>query len=246
VPATARMKSTHAVRNKEVLQLLGPIVALLQRSGVSDSELVHGFSLALKKARSSKDTIKVLRLGSYYQRGELTDRWIRDPKYTNAAGKPLDLPIRGATSLASLAKDSGVTDRPTEILSMLLKFGNVVKVTRGRYRLVKRYMNYKASGLLPFEPNYQFLIDAISAATRGMGSLDPNQSLYWLNAEHKYVPASCVGEFLEYLRSRGVIFLHEVNDWLDQHAIDGVGKPRSGARVRRVGVGLFPISSRNP
>jgi hypothetical protein len=105
-------------------------------------------------------------------------------------------------------------------------------------------MNYKAPGVLPYEPNAQFIVDAISSATRGMGNGRASKALFWLNAEHKHIPQGHVKEFLHFVQSRGIVFLHEINDWLDQHAAmesELVAKRRT---LRRVGVGLFPICSR--
>ena len=227
----------------EALELLSPLVAFLRASGVSDQNLQDGFSAALDRAKRASNRIEVVRMGAYYRRGEIIDRWLRNPTFVNKAGKPLDLPLNGKLSITSLTRLAGLKESPRSILRLLVKFGNVTRTSSGRYRLVKRYMNYKAPGLLPFEPNVQFISDAISSATRGLGNRKASKELFWLNAEHSYIPAVMTKQFLRYVHSRGIVFLHEVNDWLDQYAEREPTESADRKRLRRIGVGLFPFCS---
>jgi hypothetical protein len=105
-------------------------------------------------------------------------------------------------------------------------------------------MNYKAPGVLPFEPNAQFIVDAISSATRGMGNGQASKDLFWLNAEHNHIPQVHAKEFLNFVQSRGIVFLHEINDWLDQHGATRGERSTKRRALRRLGIGLFPICSR--
>lgn len=241
--APSRSKRKSVTPDSEALELFAPLVAFLRASGVSDQQLQDGFSASLSRARRKAKHIEVIRMGSYYRRGEIIDRWLRNPMFVNKAGKPLDLPLMGKLSIATLAKMAGVKDAPRSILRMLVKYGNVARAGRGKYRLVKRYMNYKAPGLLPFEPNAQFILDAISSATRGLGNPNASKELFWLNAEHNYVPAPMTSQFLRYVHSRGIIFLHEINDWLDQYAVREPSAENTRKKLRRIGVGLFPFCS---
>lgn len=228
-----------AERHLELLELLAPLAAFLQASGLSDQELREGFNAALRRAKRVTTDIEVVRMGSYHRRGEIIDRWMRNSAFVNKAGKPLDLPLYGKLSITTLVKLAGVEDPPRSILRMLVRFGNVAHLGNGKYRLVKRYMNYRAPGLLPFEPNAQFIMDAISSATRGLGNPGANKELFWLNAEHN-VPAPKTKEFLRYVHSRGIVFLHEINDWLDQYAVK-LDSSVDRRKLRRVGMALFPF-----
>lgn len=244
-PSKSQPEIDRGEQQLEALELLAPLVAFLLASGLSDQDLQEGFSSALLRAKRATTDVKVVRmgsrLGSYHQRAEIIDRWLRNPAFVNKAGKPLDLPLQGKLSIATLVKLADVKEPPRSILRLLVKLGNVAPLSNGKYRLVKRYMNYKAPGLLPFEPNAQFILDAISSATRGLGNPGANRELFWLNSEHN-IPAPKTKEFLRYAHNRGIIFLHEINDWLDQYAVK-LDSSVDRRKIRRLGMALFPYCS---
>jgi hypothetical protein len=239
-PKTAR-NSKHTATNPEVLALLRPIVAFLRRSGIAEAELVAEFELALKQAANSHRKVDITRIGTTSSCVDVVDRWLRDPAYVNVVGKPRDLPLTGKVSVSALMKSVGAKGSPMQLVRFLAKFGTVKKTSKGTYALVKRYMNYTVPGTLPYEPNMEFLVDAVAASTRGLGSRRDEGSLFWLRAQNESLPKRHVSEFLAYARQRSLVFLQEVDDWLEQHSTTGVEKRRNEKLLRRVGVGLFPF-----
>jgi hypothetical protein len=48
---------------------------------------------------------------------------------------------------------------------------------------------------------------------------------------------------LRFAKQRSLLFMHEINDWLDEHEGPERKSKKGPMRMRRLGVGLFGISS---
>jgi hypothetical protein len=125
-----------------------------------------------------------------------------------------------------------------------MRFGTVKKMSPNRYRLVRRSINFAIPNYVPFEPNFQFLVDAARASTWGSAMTRKLPRLFWQNVASSNVPDRHTAAFLRFARDRGLTFMHEINDWLEAHE----ETPRSNAKVgkalkgtRRLGVGLFGV-----
>lgn len=221
------------------IALFSPIFALLARAGFSDTEISEICARSLKKASSSKVGPNVFRIGYDYITADLIHRWLRDPKYINSNGKPKDLLLTGNCSFQSLVKESESRASPIAVADLLVKFGTIRKLENGSLRLVRRSLNFAISESLPFEPNLKFLIDAVRSCTRGLAQRSVGPRLYWHCADSRQVERKDVESFLKFSEERSLSFMHEINDWLDQHA-SNMPKKRLG-RIQRVGVGLFAI-----
>lgn len=219
-------------------ELFAPIVGLLLRSGVSETDLTKLFKRALRAASSRRAGPKVYRVETKNLSADLLHRWMRNPKYLNELGKPIDLPLRGSRSVASLMRESSIAGSPERTLAFLLKFKNVRRTKKGEFRLLRRSLNFKISNYLPFEPNYEFMVDAARACTRGIGVSGRSAEVFWQRADTLRLSPDRVEDFLEFAETKGMLFMHEVNDWLDQHA---GAKTSARKRPLKVGVGYFGI-----
>lgn len=227
--------------NIEALQLLGPIVGFLRRSGISDTDLIDAFQAALMKEISAAKKFDVTRIGDRHTPEQVVDRWARHADYTNAAGKPLAIPLAGLVSVTALVNQVNREASPRKVLSELIKYGNVKRGSDRKYRLIGRFANFKIPRSLPFEPNFQFLVDAISSATRGIGSKNRTGQLFWIQDSIKLIPTRFVPEFLAFVKTRGTVFASEANDWLEQHTTDVTSPLKRRRNTCRLGIGLFPI-----
>jgi hypothetical protein len=162
---------------------------------------------------------------------------MRNPKYLNQSGRPIDLPLRGKTSIHSLIEESQLVGSPTRTLRFLLKFQNVRKTGNGKYRLLRRSLNYKIPGLLPYEPNLEFLVDAARSCTRGIGQKAKSPEVFWQRADSLRLTSKQATDFLEFAEAKGMLFIHEINDWIDQR--ESANSGTSKRRKYKVGVGLF-------
>ena len=218
-------------------------MTFLSRSGLTEPQILSMCSAAIRRGKKSRLGPKVARIGSGHDSSILVARWLRDPAYLNRAGRPGDIPLHGRGSLSSMLADCGVNTTLDSALSLLLRYGTVRKTRNGKYRLVKRYMNYAIPGLLPFEPNMQFMTDAVRATTRGLGLSRPQPRVFCKWVDNVRIPRRYESEFSRFAERRGLAFLHEMNDWLDEHChIPLQDYPRS-AKMTRLGMGLFGIRS---
>lgn len=230
----------------QVNDLFSPICAFLLRSGMTKAQLLTEWRTAVLQASAAKPRLPVVRIGFEDLASSIISRWLRDPTYLNRVGRPDDLPLRGKRSITSLLKAGHVRIPPNKVLSLLIELGTVKKVAPSRYRLVRRSMSYIIPEYLPFEPNFQFLVDAARACTWGSGDSSRTPRLYWLNAASTRVKNRHATEFLRFSKERGLSFIHEINDWLEAHESRADQAPSNAKRsekTTRLGMSLFGICS---
>jgi hypothetical protein len=216
---------------------------LLQRSGMSLEQLRKEFDRAAGRALRSKSNLRVEKIEQTFACADVVDRWLRHPLFVNSAGRPKDLPLAGKSSIASLFKSAGISGSPDSLLKVLIQYGNVKQTDKGTYRLLYRYMQFLNRDYLPFEPNFQLLVDATTVATRGLARKNKGPQLYFFSVERRDISPKFVAEFLSYTHEKALLFAHEINDWLEQHA--GVSSKSKGEprKRKRLGMALFPICS---
>jgi len=239
-------KLTTSVNSSDlnVSDLLIPIAEFLHRSGLSHAQLLAEWRSALEHCSGPKKGVKVVHIGFDELGVTVVSRWLRDPEYLNRVGRPDDLPIRGKRSFSTLLKSCRIERPASSVLSSLMRFGTVKRISPDRYRLVRRSINFAIPNYLPFEPNFQFLVDAARASTWGSAGAPKLPRLFWQNVASSSVPNRHTADFLRFARDRGLTFMHEINDWLESHEETPrphakLGKALKGAR--RLGVGLFGV-----
>ena len=223
--------------------LLEPAIAFLYKSGLSKKQLLTECRSAIREASTAKSTLSVIHVGFRKETIDIVNRWLRDPSYLNHNGRPDDLPLSGSRSIGSLVKACRGAITPNVALAQLLEFDIVKRVASRRYRLVRRSMDFKHSDYLPFEPNFRFLVDATRAATNRLQDSKVSNNLFWQCADNSRIPSRYTKEFLAFVRHRGLSFMHEINDWLDEHETVEKRAPNRRTHLKRLGVGLFGIGS---
>ncbi len=225
--------------------LLEPIIGFIHKSGLSKKQLLAECQSAIHKASTTRSRLSVVHVGFRKETIDIVNRWLRDPNYLNHNGRPDELPLTGSRSIGSLVKACRVAVTPSHVLSYLLEFGIVKQIASGRYRLVRRSMDFGHSDYLPFEPNFRFLLDAVRAATNRLQDSKVSNKLFWQCADNSRIHPRYTKEFLAFVRHRGLSFVHEINDWLDEHETAAARVTKTRARVKRLGIGLFGIVSEN-
>jgi hypothetical protein len=236
-------KALNASSSKNATQigreLLRPIAAFLIKSGLPRAQLQIEFRSALRLASASK--LKVTHLNIGEEATSIVNRWLRDPKFLNGVGQPAELTLNGALSVKALARASRAKVSPRVALNMLVEFGIVRKVASGKYRLIQRLVDFGHPEYLPFEPNFRFLVDATKVSTNKLRNPKGKQGLFWQCADNPRIDARRAGDFLRFARQRSLSFMHEINDWLDQHEDKRSHSTGHKIRLKRVGIGLFGI-----
>jgi hypothetical protein len=238
---SARGKNPARLVASKAKEVLMPIIAFLRRSGMTQRELQLECRRAIHRASASK--LKVAHIAFGQDSTNIVNRWLRDPAYLNAAGRPADLPLSGNRSIASLLKTCQVSLAPSKAVAMLVEFGVAKKVAARNYRLVRRLMDFGHSEYLPFEPNFRFLADATRVSTNRLRNARKAPGLFWHCAYSLRIDSRNTQEFLRFAKQRSLLFMHEINDWLDEHESSEPTNKRRPTRMRRLGVGLFGISS---
>ncbi len=220
-------------------ELLAPIAAFLAKSGLSRTQLLAEFRSALSHATASKLKVTHMKIGE--EASSIVNRWLRDPMFLNSAGRPADLTLRGARSITALVKASRMKVSPKVALNMLIEFGIVRNVATGKYRLVRRLVDFGHLDYLPFEPNFRFLVDATKVSTNRLRSPKGTPGLFWQCADNPRIDARHAGDFLRFAQQRSLSFMHEINDWLDEHEDKRAYSKGQKVRLKRLGIGLFGI-----
>lgn len=228
----------------DVGDLLVPIAEFLHRSGLSKPELFAEWRSAIKQCSGRNKGVKVVHIGFNELGVTVVSRWLRDPEYLNHVGRPDDLPIRGKRSFTSLLRSCRIERPALSVLNSLIRFGTVKKISSNRYRLVRRSINFAIPHCLPFEPNFQFLVDAARASTWGSTIAPKLPRLFWQNVASSNIPRRLTTDFLNFARDRGLMFMHEINDWLEAHEKSPPLNAKNGIApkgTRRLGVGLYGV-----
>jgi hypothetical protein len=238
--ASTVFKSSTSIHPAQVgRELLAPIVAFLLKSGLSRVQLISEFRLAIRKAAGSKLKVTHIQIGE--EVSSIVNRWLRDPHFLNSAGRPAELPLKGSRSVAALVRTSRSNISPTAALNMLIEFGIAKKVATGKYRLVRRLVDFGHSEYLPFEPNFRFLVDATKVSTSRLRKPKGTPGLFWQCADNPRIDARYASEFLRFAQQRSLSFMHEINDWLDEHESKPSYSIANRLHLKRIGIGLFGI-----
>ena len=238
--STASTPTTKTNQTQVGRELLVPIAAFLLKSGLSRAQLLSEFRLAIRRAGGSKLKVTHLQIGE--EVSSIVNRWLRDPTFLNTVGRPAELPLRGSRSIAALVRASRANISPTAAVNMLVEFGIAREVATRKYRLVRRLVDFGHSEYLPFEPNFRFLVDATKVSTSKLRKPTGTPGLFWQCADNPRIDARHASEFLRFAQQRSLSFMHEINDWLDEH--ESKRSRSSGKRIhlKRLGIGLFGIS----
>ena len=240
-PQSEKRSVVQPMAPPDVSTLIGPIMEFLYKSGFSKSELAAECRSAIKKAGAKPSKLPVTHVEFGKDVIDIVNRWLRDPHYLNKHGRPDELPLAGARSISTLVRDCKVAVTPSKALLNLLNFRMVTRVASRKYRLISRSMVFWHANHLPFEPNYRFLVDATRAATNRLQH--PKDQLFWQCADNPRIHPRLTKEFLSFVKQRGLTFMHEINDWLDEHEIRESRPANGRANTKRLGVGLFGIAS---
>ena len=224
-------------------ELLTTVVTFLRTTGMSQSQLLEEWRAAIRCASDSQSKLAVAHVKSMRDYPDIVNRWLRDPNYLNHVGRPDELPLKGQRSIASLVKTCKSKVTPDVALAFLIEHGNVKQVAAGKYRLIRRYMNFEHSNHLAFEPQLRFFYDAAKVSIEPLDRENKQSRLFWHCADNSRIDPKHSLNFLRFARQRSLTFMHEINDWLDEHEYRNPTNRRIRKPLKRLGIGLFGICS---
>jgi hypothetical protein len=231
-----------AIDRRRAESLLFPIAAFLRAGGLSRKECFSSFAAAYKKSLNAKPPRQMEHIGHPTAYADIVTVWTREKEYLDRHGRPRALSFRGHNEFASLVRKAAPKVDARKALDVLIAYGNVRKGRRGKYELVRLFFFASNQTKMAFEPVAFFLSDASSTLTRILRRrrVSRTPELFWRKVESASISDADADKFNTFARERSMLFLEELDDWLEAHARD---LKKYKGRFRRVGLGLFSIYS---
>jgi Family of unknown function (DUF6502) len=226
----------------QATSLLYPIAAFFSSGGMSEAQSRAAFAAATDGVRKRDGRRELEHIGTPSCYRDLIARWTRERKFLDSRGRPRPLRFSGTNGFASLVKSAGTRRDPRKLLNVLVRYKNVRRLSDGRIQLVSPLFRVSAGPRMAFEPITYFLNDATSTLTYTLkSSVAPTSpDLFWRSVQSIQVSKANAKRFMEFAKERSLLFLEEMDDWLQAHAS---AKPRGIKKQLRVGLGLFSIYS---
>ncbi len=229
---------------KRAAALLYPMAAFLRTGGLARKDALDAFSAALDKVARASIGRRMEHIGHPTLYADVVAVWARDRRYLDRRGRPRPLQFGGSCGFASLVRSTSRAADPKAVLGVLRRYGNVRRATDGRYRLTQPFFHASAQKSMAYEPLAYFLGDASSTLSRILRRprLWRGPDLFWQKAERARISESTARRFTAYAKERCLLFLDEMDDWLEAHS-DNEGRSMKTPAHRRIGIGIFSIYS---
>jgi hypothetical protein len=229
------------IDRQKALALLDPAAAFLHASGVTETQALEVMQAAYERASASRGRRKVERIGLPLH-ADILQAWQRRGKYLDSNGNPRTLVFRGIGGFEALAREVDPRIDARSTLDVLIRYGSVRKAANGRFRLVRSVLGAATRRTVAFEPTASFLSQANEALSRSLAGTKGRRGPFWYRVEGFCASSAVERRFRSFARDRGLLFLEELDDWLEAHNARS-GPKLSNRRHRRVGVGLFSFQS---
>ena len=235
-------RKTTTINRDQAVALLYPIAAFFNREGMSRPQSLAALAGAIDDVRKPVAR-RLEHIGAPACYADLIAVWTRERKFLDSRGHPRPLSLSGPSGFTALAKRARVGGDPERLLSVLIRYRNVRRLSNGTFKLVSPFFRASAGSKVAFEPIAYFLNDAASALTHLLKNSRPRakSNYFWRKVESARLSRSNARKFMEFATDRSLIFFEEMDDWLQAHSD---ARPRNGtAKQLRVGLGLFSIYS---
>jgi hypothetical protein len=241
--------ATSGLVGQEIKIIFDRIAAFFVAAGANRDALVRQLEESINSATARKPKIRFVRNQNYPILERAVQIWISDPNYLNRAGRPRPIPKTGTLSISALLRDSGYTGTTASGVTLLHTLGAVSKNSLRQYVLNERYCSWHADGDVAYEPQANFLMNAVLAATTAIGRSGRQRKLFWRTCYTDRLPPAIINKYLAFSRTRSEAMILELNDWFGQYeALPTTKQPKRPLAI--VGMGLFPfvqsVSSGNP
>lgn len=233
---------TTAIDQKRAESLLFPIAAFLRTGGLSKKECFSSFAAAYEKSLNAKPPRQMEHIGHPTAYADIVTLWTRDKEFLDRRGRPRNLSFRGRSEFANLVGKAAPGVDARKALRVLVAYGNVRKDRHGKSELVRPFFFASSQTKMAFEPVAFFLSDASATLTRILRRRRDARTpeLFWRKVESASISDADADRFNTFARERSMLFLEELDDWLEAHARQVKNRKPSS---RRVGLGLFSLYS---
>lgn len=230
------------ISRSQAISLLYPIAAFFHSGGMTKRQSLAALNKATDYVTKTQGQRELEHIGTPTCYLDLIAKWNREPRFLDSRGRPRALPLSGANGFAALVKGSGTRRDPKKLLNVLMRYKNVRRLSDGRIQLVSPLFRASAGSRMAFEPIACFMNDAASTLANTLKSKKalaaPDQ--FWRTVESTQIPKTDAEEFMEFAKERSLLFLEEMDDWLQAHAS---ARTRNSKKQLRIGLGVFSIYS---
>ena len=161
--------------------------------------------------------------------------WFQDPDFLDAKGKPRLLEVAGDRGFEGLTKRYAQDIPSTAMLKELKAVGAVAATARGRLRPKMRYYSPAAPDEEAVLRSGSVLEDLGSTVAENLVRAE-ERTRFEGRATNARVARGARRKFRDYIESRGMAFLEDIDRWLSQHeSTDTEGK------TVRLGIGVYQI-----
>jgi hypothetical protein len=241
---TTSLPAKYQIDKERALSLLRPIAEFLSAGGLSKIEAAKIFSEVIDRVAAGPRVRKIEHIGHPRPYADVIALWIRDKRFIDNRGRPAVLSLTGANSFTTLIRSVDPGARASAFLRVLVRYGNVRRSRRGHYELVTPFFNTSSPRMMAFEPAAFFLSDASSTLGRILKRRNRSDwpDLFWQKTESNQISDATAKRFNTFARERSLVFLDELDDWLEANRTSNHRGSKRGRR--RIGLGLFSIYSK--
>lgn len=207
----------------------------------TDSRAAIVTGLTRKEVRRLRNTPIARQEGSvekYNRAARVVSGWLRDRRYTDARGRPLDLPVdQGAVNFSELVRERSGDVPPRAVLDELLRAGAAALTGDGKVRLIERaYVPHtgEEAKLSILGSDVADLITTIDVNLRG-GEGAPR---FQRKVAYDNVPVEAVDSFRQLSAKGGQRLLERLDRHLAEQDRDSNARVEGTGR-RRVGLGIY-------
>jgi hypothetical protein len=237
---TSQVRTT--IDTRRASSILFPIATFLHAGGMTNEAALAVFAAALKKVSNSNVGRRLEHIGHPTRYTDIVGMWMRNKRFIDRNGRPRVLPIEGRDGFRSLVKSVAWQADPATVLSVLMRYGNVKRKKTGTYELIRPFFYTSGHKSMAFEPVINFLSDVTSSLSKILKRSERwrGPDLFWTKTENARISEAAAKRFTAFARERGLVFLDELDDWLEANSDR---KKASSRPRRRVGLGIFSIYS---
>lgn len=238
-----KRRQTVSIDRRRAILLLHPIAAFLRKAGLNRAESLECFAAAFDRSLTAKSSRSIEEIGKTTGYADIVTYWSRNKEFLDQNGRARALPFKGRNSFSRLVHLAARELDAQTALSVLTDYGNVRKNRYGKYELIKPFFVVSSRTKMALEPASAFLTDASSTLSKILRR--PRDSrvpeLFWRKVESTRISDADAEEFNAFASERSLLFLEELDDWLEAHSKSA--KKKRGGWSRRVGLGVFLIHS---
>jgi Family of unknown function (DUF6502) len=230
------------ISRKRAESLLYPIAAFLHAGGLTKKESLAVLTSAIDEILEGDRGRQMEHIGHPTPYADVVAAWMRRKPYLDSSGCPRILPLSGPNGFTALVQKVSPGTKARTVLSVLMRYRNIRRVQGGRYELVRPFFYANSDKATAFEPIAYFLSDASATLAQILKrkQLARHPERFWLKVESIYLSEAIARKFAAFARERSLLFLEELDDWLEAHRRASTNSVR---KRRRVGLGLFSIYS---